>query len=266
MRGGYNRVIQEGQEYISNFGERFEVVKYYNSRNIWIRFLDNPNYTPDLCIKVSSSNYILKGSVRNPYRVNSYGGIFGIEYSSQLEDKRLCPFYNKWKGILERCFSKTYHKNKPTYKDCCVSTYFKYFPNFKNWCLHYLQDLEDKDITNYEIDKDLIFKGNKVYSEITCNLIPRELNVILTNRKRFRGDYKVGVTYHQRDKHFRASISIKGKIVFIGSFDTEDEAFLEYKNYKEDYLKHLGEYYYNKGLINKQVKFLVDSFKVEELD
>ena len=32
----------------------------------------------------------------------------------------ICPFYKKWKSMLERCYSDKYRERYPTYKSCSV--------------------------------------------------------------------------------------------------------------------------------------------------
>lgn len=192
--------------------------------------------------------------------------MFKGEFSTRDLNGRLCPYYNKWQGMLERGYSESYKKQKPTYKDCYVSEYFKYFPNFKKWCLNYLGYLVDKDIRNYEIDKDLCFKGNKIYSESTCHLIPRNLNLMLTNRCNDRGDSFLGVCYHKRDQHYRASLSIDSKIINLGSFESEDDAFYSYKKNKEFHLKSSAMNYYKDGRITDSVLFLCNNYKISKED
>lgn len=73
----------------------------------------------------------------------------------------VCPYYRKWSGILERCFSKAYKEKNETYKDVIICSEWLLFSNFKEWMK--TQDWEGK-----EIDKDLLVSGNKTYSPELC--------------------------------------------------------------------------------------------------
>lgn len=78
-------------------------------------------------------------------------------------------------------------KKYPTYKDCEVSENFKSYEYFYEWC--------NKQIgfgnEYWQLDKDLLIKGNKVYSENTCHFIPKEINLVLTKSDKKRGEHQV---------------------------------------------------------------------------
>ncbi len=88
------------------------------------------------------------------------------------------------------------------------------------------------------MDKDLLVKGNKVYSESTCVFLPQEINKILTKSTATRGKHLIGVCWHNVSKAFVAVVSKnKGKREWLGSFKTELEAFNAYKEAKEAFIK-----------------------------
>ena len=95
----------------------------------------------------------------------------------------------------------------------------------------------------YELDKDLLYKGNKIYGPDTCCLIPSELNTILTQSNASRGQYPVGVYYDNGGtKHdhpgFRIALSkLEGKYKSGKRFKTPEDAFAYYKQLKEAYVK-----------------------------
>ena len=53
----------------------------------------------------------------------------------------------------------------------------------------------------------------------------------------FRGDFPIGVYYDKKTKKFIASIRINSKTIYIGTFDTPEEAFQAYKTAKEGEIK-----------------------------
>jgi hypothetical protein len=129
-------------------------------------------------------------------------------------------------------------KDSPLYQGC-YST-FDSFQAFSNWCQTQVGYLE-----GYHLDKDLITKDNKEYGEFTCLFIPQQLNKLITNRKRFRGELPIGVS---RDKYgIRASCQHGTKIAkFLGYFKTPEEAFNAYKSFKENYIKEQAELWKDK--------------------
>lgn len=115
--------------------------------------------------------------------------------------------YHLWKGMLTRCYIKT-----KFYEDSSVSENFKNYSYFYEWC----NDQKGFNQDGFELDKDLLFKGNTIYSENSCVFLPKEINKVLTNRKRHRGEYPVGVSYHKVAGKFSATCSLDGQIHHLG--------------------------------------------------
>ena len=145
--------------------------------------------------------------------------------------------YSLWSDMLKRCYSKPFHEKWPTYIGCSVSDNFKYYHLFHAWC----QTQAGFGKEGYHLDKDLLIKGNKVYSEDTCLFIPKELNALLTKRTLDRGLLPIGVT--KNGKGFKAMCKIYGKYKSLGTFDTPELAFQAYKTFKEAHIKELAEKY-----------------------
>lgn len=147
--------------------------------------------------------------------------------------------YTLWRNMLKRCYSKPYLEKQPTYIGCSVSDNFKYYHLFHAWC----QTQVGFGKEWYQLDKDLLIKGNKVYSEDTCVFIPSVLNSILLKTAAGRGLLPIGVT--KNGKGFRAQCSIGGKEKSLGTFDTPELAFIAYKTFKEAHIKEQAELYKN---------------------
>ena len=161
-------------------------------------------------------------------------GISGTKYPPTINDVKTKE-YGLWQNMLERCYSDAYKKKHPTYKDCEASENFKSFEYFYEWC--------NKQIgfgnEGWHLDKDLLIKGNKVYSEDSCIFIPNEINLLLTKRTTSRGKHLIGVCWHKTKKAFVARVNKnKGKSEHLGYFNTELEAFKAYKRAKESLLKN----------------------------
>lgn len=147
-----------------------------------------------------------------------------------------CPYYMKWVSMFTRCYSELELKKFPSYRGCSVSNEFVKFTDFKKW----VDNQPNKDWNNCHLDKDILFKGNKIYSPETCVFISGELNVFLTESSKSRGNYMIGVTYHKRDNVFEAKCnnpfgSTKDDGRYLGRFNTELEAHLAWKRKKHEY-------------------------------
>ena len=143
-----------------------------------------------------------------------------------------------WTHMLKRCYSEKYQKKQPTYEGCEVSDNFKSYEYFYEWC----NSQVEFDVKGFDLDKDLLIKGNKVYSENTCIFIPREINTLLVKRTASRGENLIGVSWSKTHKAFVAMVSkTKGKREYLGLFNTEIEAYNAYKVAKESFVKEQAE-------------------------
>ena len=209
----------------------FKILKYSDSKNIEIQFLNTGFET-----KVQLGS-IRNGEVKDPYLVSVFGvGVLGVKYQTKINGVQTKE-YVLWCRMLERCYSDTYKKKRPTYIGCGVSDNFKSYEYFYEWC-HIQIGFANKD---WQLDKDLLIKGNKVYNESTCVFIPKDINSLLTKSAASRGKHLIGVCWCNTNKAFVAKVSKgKGKREHLGLFNTEIEAFNAYKQAKENYIKELA--------------------------
>lgn len=165
--------------------------------------------------------------------------------------------HNVWKGIIGRCYL-TNRSRDYSYKDCKICDEWLTFSNFKKW-------FDDNHQQGYDIDKDLLIKGNKVYSPDTCCFIPPELNKVFTKRKRCRGKFPLGVAISKSGK-YDSRIRMNKKDYFLGAYTTIEEAFNAYKTAKEKYIKELAEKYFQEGKITEKVYNALMKYEVEITD
>lgn len=66
-------------------------------------------------------------------------GINDADYDVTLHDaetgKKIiwsCPYWEKWRSMIKRCYSKNYSIRNPTYKGCSVCKEWHLFSNFKS--------------------------------------------------------------------------------------------------------------------------------------
>ena len=206
----------------------FKVLKYNDSANVEIQFLKTGYEATIELVQVK------RGNVKDHYSPSVYGvGILGTKYPSTINGV-LTKEYELWNNMLKRCYSDDFKKKHPTYIDCEVSDKFKSYEYFYEWC-HKQIGFSNQD---WHLDKDLLVKGNKVYSENTCVFLPKEINSLLTKREASRGVYLIGVYWSDTSKSFIAQVRRnKGKQEHLGLFKTEIEAFKAYKQAKEAFVK-----------------------------
>ena len=217
-----------GKVYKSKSSGDFKIVKYSDSGHVEIQFLNTGYET------VAHLGNIKNGKVKDRYLPSVYSvGIVDVKYPIS-EGGVNTKEYVLWKNMLERCYSGIYKKKHPTYIGCEVSDNFKSYTYFYEWC-HKQIGFGNKD---WHLDKDLLVKGNKVYSEDSCVFIPKEINLVLTKRTASRGEHLIGVHWHSKSKVFVAQVNKnKGNQERLGLFNTELEAFNAYKKAKEAFVK-----------------------------
>jgi len=184
--------------------------------------------------------------------INDYSGF--IKVNGDIIDS-----YSKWRSMIWRCYDTEFHKKEPSYSGCTVCNKWILFSNFKIWY--------DKNyISGYQLDKDVLIKGNKVYSPETCCFIPLEINYLCAKSKAIRGKYPIGVSFSKQKRKFISCISVKNKYKHIGLFDNAIDAFISYKNAKEAYIKEVATEYYANGKINERVYQALMKYEVAITD
>ena len=140
--------------------------------------------------------------------------------------------YVVWRDMITRCYSTKEQLRRPNYAHSDVDERWHDFQDFADW--YYSHPYSD---IGYQLDKDILVPGNKIYSPDTCCFVPMQINVIFTNRAACRGSYPQGVTLSKRNSNFVARLMVNGKKNHLGCFDTPEEAYQVYKIAKEAYVK-----------------------------
>ena len=165
--------------------------------------------------------------------------------------------YVLWQSMLERCFSAKLKQKYPTYKDVTCS---------KDWfsMTTFIEDvskMKGYGLKGWELDKDILVKGNKIYNKDACCFVPHEINSLLTKSRKTRGEWPVGVYFHKPSSKFRARLTINGKLKHLGLFTTAEEAFQAYKAAKEANIKVVAEKW--KHLLDNRVFQALLTYTVE---
>lgn len=208
------------------------LIEYTNSKNCVAGFDDG------VVVKTSARQFRI-GEVSNPYHPTTCGvGYLG-------ETKLITDWATRrraillWCGMLARCYRDQESRNRH-YVDCTVDECWHNFSNFLSWYV----DNQQWHIEDWQLDKDVLFKGNTIYGPNTCCFLPKDINTFTILRERGRGAMPLGVTRHQGK--YVAQISTLGKQRWLGSFATVEEAFSTYKIEKEAEARRLAEKYVDK--------------------
>lgn len=261
MRRKINRT---GEINYNNFGSKMIITKYTTNKDIDVYF---PEY--DWTIKNTRYTVFKKCQIKCPYEPRLYGvGYLGEgNYKVHNENGKRTKCYNTWNDMLKRCYSKKYHKKYPTYKECTVCDEWLNYQNFAKWYDDNYYEIENERM---HLDKDILHKGNKIYSPKNCIFVPEKINTLFVKSNKIRGKYPIGVAYCNQSNKFQAHCKFydfkegKKKQVNLGRYNTTYEAFESYKRFKEKHIKVIAEHY--KGKIPDELYQSMCSYKVEITD
>lgn len=178
-------------------------------------------------------------------------GIIGEgKYSSRNNGKHT-EAYRTWISMLQRCYDLKLHSRNPSYKDCTVIESWHNFQNFASW-------FYENYIQGYQLDKDLLKEGNKIYSSETCRFVPKEINLLLIKPINRKSKYHTGVS-NFRDK-FIVHIRKNNKQYHIGSYNSLDDAIFAYNIEKEKHVHSIVEKY--KSTLKKDLYDKLINYKI----
>ena len=114
-----------------------------------------------------------------------------------------------------------------------------------------------------QLDKDILYKGNKVYSPKTCVFVPQRINKLFTKNDKSRGEYPIGLSYDRSRNKIAVQCNDGVSVKKIGRFNTDQiqEAFQLYKEYKERVIKKVADEY--KSYIPKKLYDAMYRYEVE---
>lgn len=214
-----------------NYGRCF-IIDYKGALDVTVMF-----YSPPYVTKCTMGN-LLTGRVANPYYARVYGvGYIGVgKYSTK--DKEM---YKLWMRLLERTNCAIFTSKNPAYLNVSICDEWLNFQNFAAWCEEQpFFKAKDSKGKSYQIDKDLLVKGNNTYSPETCCFVPQRINALLTKNDVRRGKFPIGVTFVECVGKYSAQVSRIDLDRRLGYYETPEEAFQAYKKAKESYIKEIA--------------------------
>ena len=229
-----------GEENINKFGSKMIIKEYRGANDLDIYF---PEY--NWISEHNAYNNFKKGLVKCPYEPNVFerGYIGDGIYKSRINGK-LIKSYSEWHDMFDRCYNSEFHKRHPSYKDCDVANIWFNYQRFGDWFSKNYYEVPGETM---HLDKDILYKGNKIYSPEKCIFVPNKINTLFIKCDRSRGDLPIGVYYDKDRNKYTAGYKINKIRKFIGRYDNPEDAFYVYKLHKEKLIKEVIDSY--KGII-----------------
>lgn len=246
-----------GDKAYNNDGCLMKLIQYDSANDIVVEFQDDFK-----AVVHTSYEMFLIGKVKNPYHPCVYGvGIIGDKYPSRI-GKTPLKEYCAWTRMLYRC----YQRNDVAYRDVICCNDFLMYEKFYDW-IHSQENFDKwKCNDRFAIDKDILNKGNKIYSSDGCCLVPQIVNDLFIKQRGRRGELPIGVYKNHNAFYAMCNNPIAHKRVFLGQYNTPEQAFISYKKYKESLIKEVANIEYAKSNITKICHNAMMNYEVEITD
>ena len=224
-------LITVGDVFKSNEGCVAVVIRYKGYKKVTLRFLDD--FEAEITLQAGR---LKTGGFKNPYYPSVCGvGYLGVGIHTANGCRYSRHVYNKWKAMITRLYSEKSFMVRPTYKGCTVDKTWFNFQIFADWYKN-----QRFSTCGYQLDKDVLVKGNRHYSPETCCLVPQEINTLMGRSLSCKGDFPIGVHRNKHSGRFVAqACGVEGR--YLGTYDTPELAFYAYKKEKESYVKEVAE-------------------------
>lgn len=237
-----------GEVVVARGGGIAEIIEYKSSKDVLVMFKDtgftlNTNY-----------KQFKKGGMVDRLTPTVYG--FGIIGNCTItENGKLNRVYEVWKNMIMRCYCEK-KKGLKRYSDVTVSEEFRRLSDFKVWC----EEQVGFNNEGWQLDKDILVRGNKVYSKNACCFVPPEINYLVCDHNG-RGTRGLPVGVDSCGGKYVARIRVgSGETKRIGGFSTPDDAHKAYKYHKEQHIKHITTLW--RGSLSKDVYDALMSWEV----
>lgn len=214
-----------------------QIINYNLRSDIRVKFLDEYGYETN-----TTYNNFTRGTIKNPYDKTIYGiGYLGEGGHHPHAGNNGIQFdkYTAWQHMIGRCYCEEKRSSHPAYAGCTVCKEWHNFQNFAEWYENNFYEVGDG--IRMHIDKDVLVKGNKVYSPSTCIILPQRINMLFVKKSRITdSDLPTGI--RRTPTGFMAEYNTK----YLGIYNTLDKAIKQYEIEKRIHIKELANEYKDK--------------------
>ena len=219
-------------------GEEMKIIRYGNAKDIDVQFVKDGTI-----IEHRTYDEFKTGRIKNPMTPSVHGvGFIGKgRFKAHDGNGKPTKCHAVWKSMHTRCYDPKYHEKEPSYKNCTVCEEWHNYQVYAKWHDENYYEVDNEPMA---LDKDILCKGNKIYSPENCVFVPQSINNLFIKSDKSRGKYPIGV--NKKGNKFQARLNKDNKHIHLGSYSTVEEAFQAYKQAKEAYIKEVAEEYKDK--------------------
>ena len=216
----------------NKYGTEMKIIQIIDTSNIYVEFQDEYHY-----IKKTTFQNFGRGRLINPYDKSIYGiGYLGDGDYKVWVNGHKTDTYGVWHDMIERCYNEKRRHVHKAYEDCSVCNEWL---NYQTFCKWYYENYYSTGEGRMHLDKDILVKGNRIYSPKTCVFVPQRINMMFIHQPNKLG-LPTGMT--KSSKGYRTLYN--GKL--LGIYSTLDEAMNHYMKAKRLHIKEVANEYKNR--------------------
>ena len=216
----------------NNQGTKMKIVQYRNYNDIDVEFMDDFHYTK----RHQAYSNFKTGSIKNPYDKTICGvGYIGVgKYQTGTKTKHTEEYQN-WTCMIRRCYDESLKdRYSAYYGDCIVCEEWHCFQTFAKW---WNDNIYRVGTERMHLDKDILIKGNRIYSPETCLIVPQRINMMFMKKPNKFG-LPCGIKPRTNGK-FEAQYKHES----LGVYDTLEQATMIHDIKKKDAIVEIAKEY-----------------------
>lgn len=186
-------------------------------------------------------SYTVYETIRNTEDIRNTLGEWVKAWAEEVNGHRIMRITRSgglWNAVKHRCLDGgAQQRAYPKYVGCTME--YSSFQDFSEWCQQQYgyRELDTKG-KYWNLDKDILIQGNKVYSKETCIFVPEYVNSAFRSRPT-RGLPR-GVYLNRDSSTFKMACIVSGEII-SKNYRTISEAHRGWQEHKMKELTRLSE-------------------------
>ena len=209
-----------------------KIIKYDGTCNVYVEFQDK--YKSIVHCKYQNFK---NGYVKNPFDKNVLG-IGCIGNTTTRENNKEKKSYRMWLEMMTRCYGNR-KVTTNSYNDVIICDEWHIFENFENWFLENYYNINEERMT---VDKDILIKGNRIYSPTNCLIVTQYINSLFASVN--FNKIRCGTCFIKNYNMYKASCKrIDSKNSFIGYYENIEDAHNAYIITKREVIRQIADKY-----------------------
>ena len=167
----------------------------------------------------------------------------GSQYPLDLDKLTL-----RYRNMYYRCYSENNHESHAWNMNSTICDEWldesEGFFNFCVWCIKNYYEIDGEE--SMHLDKDILVKGNTVYSPETCCFVPARVNTMFAgSTKKSNNNLPKGVVYSKKTGKYKPQVKgFDGKNVKnIGWYVTAEDAWRVYALHRKAWIMVVADMY-----------------------